>query len=309
MSRDICPTCGLPWPNFCPQDGTRLQGPWTCPNAVDPEPAATDDPPTREVRPAKVSAAQRDTERMDQSDLELDQTVLETPAIRAEAAHAWLQQRRQRKADKAPEEKPKIQPKKAQPAAEGPPTKKSPPKSGKRKRKTSAANRDPDDVQTMLDMEALPPSAPPKGSRRKSAKPARKQASKKLSGDKLDKIAAETKAEISQSKRSAAGVTRFDAEALPADLVAKAAAKQSKGKAKIKKAPSKAQGKAQSKAPSSGGGGAKRQQPKEFSETQWFMKGIEVDADLLELVEEEEYLRDDSISEDKRKKFTLRDED
>ena len=46
-----------------------------------------------------------------------------------------------------------------------------------------------------------------------------------------------------------------------------------------------------------------------FSETQWFMKGAEVDADLLEIVEEEEYERDESISEEDRKGFTLRDTD
>jgi len=46
-----------------------------------------------------------------------------------------------------------------------------------------------------------------------------------------------------------------------------------------------------------------------FSETQWFMKGAEIDADLLETVEESEYDRDESITEDKRKDFTLRDTD
>ena len=43
-----------------------------------------------------------------------------------------------------------------------------------------------------------------------------------------------------------------------------------------------------------------------FSETQWFMKGSEMDADLLETGEEEEYDRDENISEEDRKGFTLR---
>jgi len=46
-----------------------------------------------------------------------------------------------------------------------------------------------------------------------------------------------------------------------------------------------------------------------FSETQWFMKGAEMDADLLETVEESEYDRDETITEEKRKDFTLRDTD
>jgi hypothetical protein len=43
-----------------------------------------------------------------------------------------------------------------------------------------------------------------------------------------------------------------------------------------------------------------------FSETQWFMKGAEIDADLLETVDDEEYDRDKTISEDERDGFTLR---
>ena len=49
------------------------------------------------------------------------------------------------------------------------------------------------------------------------------------------------------------------------------------------------------------------ERPKNFSETQWFMKGAEMDADLLETVEEEEYDRDEKISEEDRKGHTLRD--
>ena len=45
----------------------------------------------------------------------------------------------------------------------------------------------------------------------------------------------------------------------------------------------------------------------EFSETQWFMKGAVVDADLLESVEPSEYDHDDKIRTGERKNFTLRD--
>lgn len=46
-----------------------------------------------------------------------------------------------------------------------------------------------------------------------------------------------------------------------------------------------------------------------FSETQWFMKGAEMDADLLETVDDEEYDRDKNISEEERSGFTLRKEE
>ena len=39
------------------------------------------------------------------------------------------------------------------------------------------------------------------------------------------------------------------------------------------------------------------------------MKGMEVDADLLEMVEDDEYDRDENISEEQRKGFTLRRDD
>ena len=65
--------------------------------------------------------------------------------------------------------------------------------------------------------------------------------------------------------------------------------------------------KPEGEAPASGGRGVR--QHKGFSETQWFMKGMEVDADLLEMVDDEEYDRDESISESERKGFTLRRDD
>jgi|GEM_PF-3496225 len=51
----FCPTCGIPWPNFCPIDGKRLNGAWTCENAPKPviRPAAQAKPaPTPEIAPS-----------------------------------------------------------------------------------------------------------------------------------------------------------------------------------------------------------------------------------------------------------------
>ncbi len=59
----FCPTCGVPWGNFCPQDGTRLTGAWTCPNAPKPismtggAPAAAAAQASAPVAPAPVAAA------------------------------------------------------------------------------------------------------------------------------------------------------------------------------------------------------------------------------------------------------------
>ena len=62
-------------------------------------------------------------------------------------------------------------------------------------------------------------------------------------------------------------------------------------------------------AAASDAGGRSSRGQKGFSETQWFMKGMEVDADLLECVDDEEYDRDETISESERKGFTLRRDD
>lgn len=60
----FCPTCGIPWPNFCPIDGKRLSGPWTCANApkpvlkqpvIEPSPAAVaPEPPARPAASARA---------------------------------------------------------------------------------------------------------------------------------------------------------------------------------------------------------------------------------------------------------------
>ena len=310
MSRDLCPTCGLPWPNFCPQDGTRLQGPWTCPNAQDPASAGGDDPPTREVAPLRVGAKPvRDTERIETPDENLDKTILETPAIASAAAHAWLEQRRgkgETSKPTAPAPAAQIKPRATAPAPQiKPPVAAPQPKAAAPAAREKSASRDPDAVRTMLDMSALPATpAPAKGTRRSAPIPEPAPKAKKLDEGKLDQIAASTKTELSASRRAGAGgATRFDAEALPAGAIAEATARAKASKSKKRQAPA-----TKRPAPENPGGG-KRQQSPEFSETQWFMKGIEVDADLLEMVEEEEYLRDESISEEKRKKFTLRDDE
>ena len=46
-----------------------------------------------------------------------------------------------------------------------------------------------------------------------------------------------------------------------------------------------------------------------FSETQWFMTGAMTDADLLEMVEQSSYDRDEKITEKDREGFTLRETD
>ncbi len=252
----------------------------------------------------------RDTERMDTPDEDLDKTILETPAVASAAAHAWLEQRRGKPDEpktKPASARPQIKAK-AKPKPKPKATPKPPPAAAKssKKGKKAAPARDPDDVRTMLDMSALPSSPPPKkGSRRSAPVPApTAKKKKKLDKAKLDQIAASTRVEVAGG---AAGATRFDAEALPADAIAQATARAKAPKGK-RPPPSKKPAPAKKSASGKKPAGGKRQQSPEFSETQWFMKGIEVDADLLEMVEEEEYLRDESISEEKRKKFTLRED-
>ncbi|MGM0577054.1 MAG: hypothetical protein ACQEXJ_15115 [Myxococcota bacterium] len=226
MSRDTCPTCGIPWPNFCPRDGTKLEGPWTCPNAVA---EVSEEPDTEDGdRPAVAPGAARDP----------DATVLETPAVPASSARDWIAKR----AEKA----------------------------------KKAAGQDPDDVKTVVDMEAV---TPPGRRDRPRTRPAKRD--KRLSERALGRIAQRVKGEVSEERKPVArGGTSPSEEAAPE----RAATGKGKGKGK----------------------GRRRD---EFSETQWFMKGLEVDADLLETVDEDEYKRDESISEDERQQYTLRDED
>ncbi|TNF29995.1 MAG: hypothetical protein EP329_14495 [Deltaproteobacteria bacterium] len=78
----FCPTCGIPWPNFCPIDGKRLNGAWTCANAPKPvvRPAATAEPDDATIPDAAVrsSAPQRR-----QADASAMQDFVDSVAARA----------------------------------------------------------------------------------------------------------------------------------------------------------------------------------------------------------------------------------
>jgi hypothetical protein len=126
------------------------------------------------------------------------------------------------------------------------------------------------EAKTVLDSPAVPLTRPPSTRRGKAKMVAPSQ--RQLSARKKDEIAARTRSEVAaEMPDSKRGGTASDTPALKP----------------------------------SGRAGA----DKGFSETQWFMKGMEVDADLLEMVEQEEYDRDDTISETDRKGFTLRRDD
>lgn len=59
MSDATCPVCSIEWPDFCPLDGSKLSGAWTCPNAGD-APAAEAAPapaPRAESAPEPTPAA------------------------------------------------------------------------------------------------------------------------------------------------------------------------------------------------------------------------------------------------------------
>lgn len=221
----ICPTCNLPWPNFCPKDGTPLQGAWTCPNAVRPgekaQAAGGHQDSTQEIplgtpkKPHGGGMAEKD---------DADKTVLLTPAVPASAALDWLESKK-----KAP--------------------------------KKDEAPVSPDEAKTVLHMPAV--EAP------------KKKGGGLMSEGALEKIAAKVKAEMDAQK---------EAPSKPGTPKAAPAAEAKGGKKPEKKA-------------------------QEFSETQWFMKGVQVDADLLEIVDESEYERDENISEAQRKGFTLRKDD
>lgn len=55
----FCPTCGIPWPNFCPLDGTRLSGPWSCKNAPKPVVRTPAVPAAAEAEPPRAQPAPR----------------------------------------------------------------------------------------------------------------------------------------------------------------------------------------------------------------------------------------------------------
>ncbi len=74
-----CPRCGIEWPNFCPRDGQKLSGPWSCSNAQKPHATASGTAadsvsgaprPKRDTKPGGPSRTAR--------------TILEQPSVKAE---------------------------------------------------------------------------------------------------------------------------------------------------------------------------------------------------------------------------------
>jgi hypothetical protein len=55
MSKDVCPTCGIPWPKFCPKDGTKLSPAGVCPNDKSGASAASVGASVASVAPSKAS--------------------------------------------------------------------------------------------------------------------------------------------------------------------------------------------------------------------------------------------------------------
>ncbi len=211
----ICPTCQLPWPKFCPRDGTPLAGAWTCPNAMSREQAAAEEA-------AKGAVGQTTLE-----------SAVESPLAALAKASA--------------------------------PEPKAPHGGGMSDKKTE------DTEKTVLLSPAVPASAALDFLDKK----------KKGGGDDAQEAKTELLSAVSPEKKK--GLLGGAALDQIADQV-KADAGAAKKKKKKKKKPA----------------------VQDFSETQWFMKGVEVDADLLEIVDEEDYVRDENISEEERKDFTLR---
>jgi len=220
----FCPTCGIKWPNFCPLDGQKLSGAWTCSNAPKPEfpVAAPAAPPVSPTPPAAPPRA-------------------EPAPPRAEPAPKPA-------ASTAPSPRPAV------------------------KKATTRARRkvDPDLLRTVIDQASARPPGPEPGRKGRGADP---QEPKQK--DTVVKAPARPDAPLA----SGAGAQRA-APAEASDPGARDSAKK----------------------------GGRRG----FSETQWFLKGLEIDKAKVDpstgvvAIDEEEYLRDESIPEEERRKFTLR---
>ena len=294
----------------------------TCPNAVSEKetlgpttalPSVPDetspmdplDPGVVEQEKARRQAAARKAEEQARAALappepsDMARTVLETPAVRADADD-FMRAKAAKKAAAAPEPKSQAQAKtKAEPEAK---TRRA------GKVKNPPPSRAADDVKTVLEMQAVP--APDPGLKRGKRKPPpRAPGKKKLSDGQLDNIANSTKAEVSKAKKaSRSGRTKMEVSRVTPpddDKTKQADAVPASGPpAGVEVAAGPKTLKPFKKGAKDGPKSASRS--KEFSETQWFMKGIEVDADLLETVDTEEYDRDENIGEKERRKFTLR---
>jgi len=213
----FCPTCGIPWPNFCPIDGKRLSGPWTCANA--PKPV-------------------------------IRQPVIPMPAAEAEPAPA-------------PEPAP-------MPVAAPAPVAESAP--------------------------APAPHAP----QRPVPSPLRRQPDANLQGF-VDNVG--NRAPIAKTRAPVRARASQDDARTAATLIQPQLTDEVIAEAKARAAERAA-------APPAEPAEKKKRAKGEFSDTQWFMKGLNLqvaDPDTGEVaVDEAEYLVDESISEDERRRFTLR---
>jgi hypothetical protein len=288
MTTKRCPKCGQTWQdgNFCPVDGAKLE-------AVAGVAAGAETGPM----PAQSRTQAPDEQGAPDAD-DTDATMVEMSAIPASLAAEWLAAHRGAPvADPAARTAPDAV---AQPAArskapESASRSKAPEPAARSKApepaaRSKAAEAAADLQRTRVELAAVPMSAVPRESR------AVVQPNKQLGDTALDRIADRIKAEVARERPITGGGTiRAGAvpdAAAPTSAVARAEAKSGRADAKPtieKRAPA---------APKD-----------EFSETQWFLKGLEVDADLLEVVDESEYKRTDKISEAQRRRMTLRQKD
>lgn len=276
MTTKRCPKCGQTWQdgNFCPADGTKL-------DAISSEAAAAaTGPMPAQPRPEAFAAPDVD---------DTDATMVEMSAIPASLAAEWLAARRgapvsdpAARTAPAAVAQPVARGEAAQPVARG--------EAAQPVARSKPAERDDDLQRTRIELEAVPMSAFPREGR------AVVQPRKQLGDSALDRIADRIKAEVARERPiTASGTLR--AEALPDP----AAPKSAVARAEAEAARAGAKPNAEERAPAA---------PKDdFSETQWFMKGLEVDADLLEVVDESEYKRSDKIPEAQRRRMTLRQKD
>ncbi len=339
MSDDVCPVCSLPWPDFCPLDGSKLHGPGTCRNAPQadaaaPEPAAK---PKPKPKPKPKGAAKRKAARTDtkpvggtkraataamgsgnlQRTAELSQIPGDeevAPKPRAGARKAKRPTRKLKRRGTEPAASQVAAPAPAheeladtEPAPSGDPAREAAtartvadtpapvaaevatPKQPKAKRRKRA---DEDLKKTVVEMSAV------------EAAPVR-PAPRKRRGGAAKHLAPRPRTRSEDIAREAA-----EAQAAKAAKAPKAGRRGAKHRdsvfSRIAKAMrGDAKGKEQAPAPAKPG-----RRKRGFSETQWFLQGVKEDGDILEVKSsDEQYEYDESVSEEERRKFTLRRED
>ena len=267
----LCPVCGEAWTdfNFCPKDGTNLK-------ALREAAAAGQGPlPPTEMMPAMARGPSK------------AQSAPPKPAPQA--------------AKPAPQAA-KPAPQAAKPTPDMDKTLLASPAVAASSaldfisRKVDKATRapDPDSVKTAIDMKALAAEPMPPGGGARRVQP---EAKKKTLGERAIEVLAErTRSEMAGKPAPPDAVeTMMEPSALPPEIETRLGNKPGREQAKPAAPPAKP-----AAAP-------KKRAKGEFSETQWFMKGFEIDADLLEAkAEDEDYGYDESIPVTKRKRFTLR---